>query len=640
MAHPRPLSVAVIGAGPGGTSLVERLVANAAELMPGHPLHLHVVDPHPPGAGRVWRREQSPLLWANSLASDITLFTDEAATCEGPILPGPSLWEWGRDRAAEIRGGRTQPALAPYADELSRLTPVSFPSRPLLSAYLAWVFRATAASAPPDVRVIVHRDRAVDVTDGPLGRQLVELAAGTGIAVDAVVLAQGHLDHEPDPRERELALYARENDLTYLPCGYTADQDLGVLAPGEPVIVRGIGLAFVDLMVRVSSGRGGRFRRGADGGLTYHASGNEPVLYVGSRRGVPYRAKTGYELTGGRHVPRFLTVEAFDDRPGPKALEWRRDIRPALHREMLWAYYRRLFTAHRDRTTADWADVAEPLAAALTDGDPAPLIDATVPAPDDRLDLGLLDRPLRGRRFGDAAELQDMLHTHMAADLARRSDPRFSADLAVIHALLGAYGVVARLLAAGRIADRAQLHELPDFHGFFSYIASGPPGPRLEEMSALAKAGVIRFVGPDAVVGARDGDFTAHSPAVPGVVRARALVEARLPEPALARTLDPLLRRLYARGAVSEERLAGAPTGRVRTEIGTHRLVDADGITHSARFAIGHGVAGGVAVGGFARPRFDAPTFRVNDALARDVLRNLAAARPTHVGAPAERLTA
>ncbi|MGW0661462.1 FAD/NAD(P)-binding protein [Streptodolium elevatio] len=640
MAHPRPFSVAVIGAGPGGTSLIERLVANAAELLPRHPLHLHVVDPHPPGAGRVWRREQSPLLWANSLASDITLFTDEAATCEGPIAPGPSLWEWGRDRAAEIREGRTQPALAPYADELSRLTPVSFPSRPLLSAYLAWVFRATAASAPPNVRIIVHRDRAVDLTDGPFGRQQLELAGGTGIVADAVVLAQGHLDHEPDPSEREFVGYARENGLTYLPRGYAADQDLGVLAPGEPVIVRGLGLAFVDLMVRVSSGRGGRFGRGAEGVPTYHPSGNEPVLYVGSRRGVPYRAKTGYELTGDRHVPRFLAIETFDDRPGPRALEWHRDIRPALDREMLWAYYQRLFTAHRDRTTADWADVAEPLAEALADGDHAPLVNATVPGPDDRLDLGLLDRPLLGRRFADATELQEALLTHMAADLARRSDPRFSADLAVIHALLVAYGVIARLLAAGRISDSAQLHELSKFHNYFSYIASGPPGPRLAEMAALAEAGVIRFVGPDTAVAARDGAFVAHSPAVPGVVRARALVEARLPEPALARTLDPLLRRLYARGAVSEELLAGVPTGKVRTEVGTHRLVDSDGIGHNARFATGHGVAGGVAVGGFARPRFDAPTFRVNDSLARDVLRGLAASAPTPVAAPTERLTA
>lgn len=100
-----PLSLAVIGCGPGGTSLLERLCANAPALLADRQLHVHVVDPHPPGAGRIWRREQSSLLWTNSFASDITVFTDETSTCAGPVRPGPTLWEWGRDRAAEAREG-------------------------------------------------------------------------------------------------------------------------------------------------------------------------------------------------------------------------------------------------------------------------------------------------------------------------------------------------------------------------------------------------------------------------------------------------------------------------------------------------------------------------------------------------------
>ncbi|NEE15286.1 adenylate cyclase, partial [Streptomyces sp. SID7499] len=71
--------------------------------------------------------------------------------------------------------------------------------------------------------------------------------------------------------------------------------DLDALRPGEPVIVRGIGLAFIDLMVLLTEGRGGRHEDGV-----YLPSGREPVLYVGSRRGVPYHAKIGYGWTGER----------------------------------------------------------------------------------------------------------------------------------------------------------------------------------------------------------------------------------------------------------------------------------------------------------------------------------------------------
>lgn len=75
-------------------------------------------------------------------------------------------------------------------------------------------------------------------------------------------------------------------------------------------------------------------------------------------------------------------------------------------------------------------------------------------------------------------------------------------------------------------------------------------GPRLRQLLALSRAGVLKFVGADMAVHARDGVFRASSATVPGSsVEARALVEARLPEPTLRRALDPLLRELHADGA-------------------------------------------------------------------------------------------
>src|SRR5205823_5001702 len=49
--------------------------------------------------------------------------------------------------------------------------------------------------------------------------------------------------------------------------------------------------AFVDLMMLLTEGRGGTFHRGADGVLRYRRGGAEPVLWAGSRRGVPYLPK-------------------------------------------------------------------------------------------------------------------------------------------------------------------------------------------------------------------------------------------------------------------------------------------------------------------------------------------------------------
>ena len=97
----QPTVVAIIGAGPRGIGLVERLAENHAEF--GGELHIRLIDPHPAGPGRIWRFDQSPLLKLNSLAEDVTLFTDSSSTIEGPIVPGPSLAEWARlDRKSVV----------------------------------------------------------------------------------------------------------------------------------------------------------------------------------------------------------------------------------------------------------------------------------------------------------------------------------------------------------------------------------------------------------------------------------------------------------------------------------------------------------------------------------------------------------
>lgn len=261
-----PATIVIVGAGPRATGLIERLAANAPELHGGGaPLELHLVDPHPPGGGRIWRPDQSPLLWMNSMAEDVTMFTDESVEREGPIRPGPSLAEW----AVRIREGAPpgSPALPPeLAAEAAALTGQSFATRRLQSAYLRWVYERSVVSLPPGTTVHEHRDRAVRVTGPRDGRQQVWLEGRTApLTADAVVLALGHLDAEPDAEQRALTAFAAEHGLVHLPPEFTADSELSVLCPGEPVLVRGLGLAFVDLMVLLTEGRGGRYERGRTG---------------------------------------------------------------------------------------------------------------------------------------------------------------------------------------------------------------------------------------------------------------------------------------------------------------------------------------------------------------------------------------
>lgn len=598
-------TLVVVGAGPRGTGLVERIAANAPALHGDRPLDIHLVDPFPPGGGRIWRHDQSPLLWMNSMAEDVTMFTDDTVRLAGPVRPGPALDAW----AADVREGRTDPGPGVAAEpglraEIEALTGQDFPSRRLQGAYLRWVHERSVAALPPAVTVHEHRARALRVTGPRDGRQSVSLEGrAEPLTADLVVLTLGHLDAEPDDEQRRLSRFADRHGLVHLPPDFTADSDLSALPPGEPVIVRGFGLAFIDLMVLLTEGRGGRYENG-----TYLPSGKEPVLYVGSRRGVPYHSKIGYARPGERPpLPRFFGPDRVDELlSGAQPPDFRRDIWPHVDKELGYAHYHRLFAARPERTAADWTAFEEKYAAA----DPGSaelraVIAAAVPDPADRLDLAALDHPLDGVRHASAASFQEATRAHITADLDRRHDPGHSEDLAVFLGLLSVYG---------------QLVRFPDigdwWHGFFSYLASGPPGPRLRQLLALSRAGVVRFLGAGTTVEADEGLglFRASGATVPGErIEARALVEARLPDPSPGRTRSTLLRTLYEDGA------AATASGLLSVDPGDGRILDRDGLPHPRRFALGPHTTARTG-GAFTRPRTGGAAFGQNDATARAAL--------------------
>ncbi|SER31819.1 FAD/NAD(P)-binding protein [Microlunatus flavus] len=623
------LVLAVIGVGPRGAGLLERLVANAAAQDAG-PVEIHLVDPYPPGGGRVWRDAQSALLRLNTTTEDLTAFVDESVVMGGPVTPGPTLAEWCETYGADL----DDPELA---DEAGRLGPLDFPTRRLASAYLSWAVDRTLSRLPAGVTVRTHAHRAVDLLEGsgePGAREVVVLEDGELLAVDAVVLTNSHVDVAPAPRFAALGAFADEHDLFYLPPGYAGDLDLDGVPGGQDVLVRGFGLDFVDLLVLVTEGRGGRFvpaeggERAAAGRLRYLPSGAEPHLLVGSRRGVPYHAKPMYRLQAPKPTrTTFCTSEAVGAllaRGEP--IDFLADLWPLIGREVAWASYLELGLGHPGRIAVAWEEFAETFAA-LEWGSEAyeRWIAEVVPDPADRFDPAVVDRPLRDVHVADRAELTQVLRRHVRDDVDRRADPRWSADLGAFHALLAVMPVIGAALASPLMDPRSLLGDFYGwFMGFFSFWASGPPPDRLEQLLALEEAGVVSFLGGGLEVEAdrERGVFVARSTNVPGEVEAHALVEATLPAFDLARAEDPLLTALAARGDVVSQVLLApdsepVDTGQLRTDP-AQRLVRADGSVAERRFVLGMHTA--VKAAAFARPCTNAPVHRLNDHVARALL--------------------
>ncbi|MFJ8002962.1 FAD/NAD(P)-binding protein [Streptomyces fagopyri] len=608
-AEPTEVSVAVVGAGPRGTSVLERLCASAPELLPPDTrLTVHVVDPAPPGPGRVWRTAQSPHLLMNTVASQVTLFTDDSVDCSGPIRPGPSLHTWA--------GGD--------------LGPDEYPTRAHYGRYLEWVFAEVARGAPDTVRVRTHRARAVRLDDGPGGHQTLTLDDGRALpGLSAVVLAQGHLPVSADRSPRGLASYARRHGLRHVPPANPADVDLSALAPREPVLLRGLGLNFFDHMALLTAGRGGRFTR-TRRGLRYHPSGREPRLYAGSRRGVPYQAR-GDNAKGpyGRHTPLVLTPEAIarfraraDSGAAPDFLG---EIWPLVAKEVETVYYEGLLRGRRRlRGVAD--DFGRRFLA-VPHGDPQEslvLDEFDVPEAD-RWSWDRMSRPYDGHAFADAGEWRGWLLAHLREDAEQAALGNVEGPLkAALDVLRDLRNEVRLVVDHGGLRGGSRREHLDRWYTpLNAFLSIGPPRRRVEEMTALIEAGVLDVLGPGLDVRAEDGAWIAHSPDVPGsTVRATTLIEARLPEPDLRRTADELLARLLKTGQCRPHTTDGHETGGLDVTRRPYHLRDRQGRAHARRFAFGvptEGVHWVTAAG--ARPGVDSVTLSDADAVARAALR-------------------
>ncbi|MGF0171949.1 FAD/NAD(P)-binding protein [Streptomyces sp. Marseille-Q5077] len=600
------VSVALVGAGPRGTSVLERLCASAPALLPpGARLTVHVIDPAPPGPGRVWRTAQSPELLMNTVSSQVTLFTDESVDCSGPIRPGPSLYDWAA----------------------GALGPDEYPTRAHYGRYLEWVFAKVVREAPPTVRVETYATRAVRLDDTLDGSQALTLHDGRVLpGLSAVVLAQGHLPTAADATQRHLAGYAEGHGLHYVPPANPADVDLSSVSPGEPVLLRGLGLNFFDHMALLTTGRGGSFVCAEGGrGLRYVPSGNEPRLYAGSRRGIPYQAR-GDNAKGayGRHLPLVLTPEViagFRKRADSgEAPDFLAEIWPLVAKEVETVYYTALIPETRQRAVFAERFLTVP----HRDPQEALLLDEFGVPERARWSWDRVSRPYAGCDFSDPGQWRDWLLAYLHEDAAEAARGNVHGPLkAALDVLRDLRNELRLVVDHGGLAGASRRDHLDRWYTpLNAFLSIGPPRRRVEELVALMEAGVVEVLGPRLEVREEQGAWVAHSPEVPGsAVRVTTLVEARLPEPDLRRSADELLARLLKTGQCRPHTVDGYATGGLDVTRRPYRLIDRQGLVHERRFAFGvptEGVHWVTAAG--ARPGVDSVTLSDADAVARAVL--------------------
>lgn len=600
-------TIAIIGGGPRGISVLERIAAQVGAHPDRPPVTVHLIDDTEPGAGRVWRTDQSRTLCMNTLADAVTLFTEPGASVHAPVLEGPTMYEWVEllrgdplSTDADPHGTKSElfdshPATVPeeFRGEIAGTRPQSHPSRALYGEYLRWVLSTVLARLPEGLEVEVHRARATSVTpvtypDGVL-RDEITLTGQRGpatVAADATVLAPGWTDNEPTVQ--------RYPGLTWTAPGNPVDQDVRSLAPGETALVRGLGMGLFDLMAIVTVDRGGEFTPDAStrSGLSYRPSGREPRLVVASHHGYPYQPKPVLDaLPSPAPVPRFRAALAqLPADAGAGSVDFGTALWPAILRDAQAAYYSVLFggtfpghVVDSGRLAAVTALIDDPMS------DPWALhldsrLNDLVPDEADRFNLPFYADPVAGYDgVPDVTEFTAWMADRLSADL---HEARLGAASAV-KAGLQVIGAVRKAAAVadepGRFTLRSRRAEYAELRRAGQMVGSGPPAFRTAELLCLVDAGYVRFLGarPTLVVDPEKPTFAMSSPTTGDEpVYSSTLVDAWLHKPDARTSADPLIRQLRSDGRLRPFTLAeGTTTASPEVDLGSGLLIRPDGST-------------------------------------------------------------
>ena len=545
------VDVGIIGLGPWGLCALERIV-NAARQAPAIDVTVHVVDPERPGGG----------LYSRTNPDYIILNTPCGQHCMTPYPDDPgagrlatSFYEWATEKGYRWRGLDCR-----ISTSGEPISPHDFLPRRLMGEYLEWAYETLLADAPINVTIRHHATAAVDIEPTEDGRELLHLERGPSLLVDQVVLTTGHSTQRRagDPLGRLVTP------------AYPVRHYVNSVSPGEELAIEGMGLVALDIITALTIGLGGHYTDEGGGRLRYHPSGREPVLYLFSRSGFPYCAKSiGTADPMGDYEPAICTTEAVAAMQHPdgghrRQIDARKDLLPLVFAEMDLVYYTRSALAGGGPSAAE--EVRRGLVGAWEAGTFAA---ACAAYGRQYGSFSAAERFFVGEHstFLDAKDYETEIYSAVEADV---SEAMVSGGASPVKAAFETLRALRDTLRSAIEFKGLTVSSYLDFqshlHSRFARLVAGPPVVRSQEMLALLDAGLLRLpFGPSPEVErVRDGVVVRSTrlerPVELGFER---LVRGHLDTASVTSSMSPLLTSLANRGRARPLTYGSTPVGSI-----------------------------------------------------------------------------
>ncbi|OLF51764.1 FAD/NAD(P)-binding protein [Pseudomonas chlororaphis] len=527
--------IAIIGSGPRGLSVLERLAALMLMDAPATPVIVYLIDSAQMGSGRVWRTDQPRHYVMNTVAEEVSSFSGPLD--DGPIRPGagPSLAQWWRSVDPAYPG------------------PNAYAPRAVHGEYMQFVLSTIEASFTPNISLQRIAAVVVDLVNDD-NIQTLELDNGAFLQADKVVIATGHPTPELVGWEKELQQFAQQTPgLAFFRGDSAADMPLEHIEPQQQVGIVGLGLAFHDIVAALTVGRGGRFNV-VDGITTYTPSNREPKLFAGSRSGmlIPARGRN-QKGPNFQYQPLCITRDKIDALQKRGQIDFAAEVLPLLLAEINIVYFATAIRAEagleaeqqfKDRVAQQQLFTVQALVA-----EAARFGVADLPL----LDIDRLARPFRAKEFHSPADFTDALDQVLEEDLRCAREGNVDNPMkAALDTIRDTRALIRSVADFGRLAPRSHQEDFLQYYAPTSlFLTAGPPLYRTEQIRALIAAGVLTLVGPETVYGI-DRPQQKFSIESPRVRQSRQLLEVvidgRIPSPDLLRDPSPLTRNLVRRG--------------------------------------------------------------------------------------------
>ncbi|WP_027999100.1 FAD/NAD(P)-binding protein [Sinorhizobium arboris] len=473
-----PERIAIVGTGPRGLSVIERMASKLAERRTLRPLVVHAIDDVEVGCGRIWRTDQPDWLIMNTRCKNATMFPGTAG--DGARFPGyrPTFMEWWRQIDGNFPG------------------PSGFAPRGLYGKYLKFVLDLIELNLPDQMHLHRVRDRVVGVTE-LAGEYVLEFESGrAALHVDRLIVCTGYPHGEKEkpaaqstpPSTRHITAF---DVLETFQSGLSLPADLS----GRVIGVRGLGLSFYDVLSELTIGRGGRYVY-REGKAHYVPSGREPKRIVaGSRSGFPLPVRGKDDRPANRaYVPHFFTTSRVAGIRAEGPACFRSRYLPWITAEVNLVYLEKALGPDRYgqfRETLGTIDVTSETVLPVMTELARPYGVARL------LDLEICAAPFKDLSFGSQADFRQAVVALIREDVARAEAGEFTDPVkAALDVLRHIRPIIRQAVDLGGLT-RASHHDfITNIARTIAFLSTGPSLMRAKQLMALIECGILEILGP------------------------------------------------------------------------------------------------------------------------------------------------